>query len=472
MPGWASLTSLIETEAVQLVEEGIVPAAAEAAKREASHRMSAGADEFEVWVAFRDLPRRSDFGFDEPSDLASIRAKRKATPSSLPRFNPGDVLFDKMYGAWLGRCVGCALGKPVENFMGRHNGMLSWQRQKAYLTAISQDEWPLRNYFPQHSPAEEQTGRVACHQSTREQIAFMETDDDIRYTVLGQIILDKYGRDFASCHVAHEWIDKLGYQQVCTAETQAYRNMVMRCDAFRNGRALQDPTTSSKLDETTDWRFVTHHLNPYREWIGAQIRIDSYGYAAAGNPELAAEMAWRDARISHVKNGIYGAMFCSAMIAAAFATQDSMQIVEAGLAQIPSTSRLYSEMRQTVDICHRYDFAFEKFEDVIHDVYGLLDHYHPVHTNNNAAICVAAVLLAKGDFEKGVTLAVMGGWDSDCNGATVGSIVGAMTGASRAPKHWTAPLNDTLRSSIADYHPIAISECAKRAVGNWKRVNA
>jgi len=51
--------------------------------------------------------------------------------------------------------------------------------------------------------------------------------------VLGQIILTKHGRRFTSSHVANEWFDKLTYQQVCTAETQAYRNMVMTADHFR-----------------------------------------------------------------------------------------------------------------------------------------------------------------------------------------------------------------------------------------------
>ncbi len=62
--------------------------------------------------------------------------------------------------------------------------------------------------------------------------------------------------------------------------------------------------------------------NPYCEWIGADIRSDGWAYAAPGWPELAAEFANRDARLSHRWNGIYGEMFFSAAISAAFATSD------------------------------------------------------------------------------------------------------------------------------------------------------
>ena len=460
MPGWDGLPGLIREEEKQLIEEGVVPSAAKAAAAEATARLERGAEEDDVWAPFADLPRRTDYAFTEPSDLPGIQALRTTAPALPAVTSSDDTLLDQMHGAWLGRCAGCALGKPVERFMGSHNGIDSWLRQKKYLTAISRSEWPLRDYYPQHSPAEKETGEVHCYPSTREQIAFMETDDDIRYTVLGQIITRDYGRNFLSAHVVKEWFNRLTYQQVCTAETQAYRNLIMRADRYRGWHSREK---FAELDAQTDWHFITHHTNPYREWIGAQIRVDSYGYAAAGNPELAADFAWRDARISHVKNGIYGAMFCSAMIAAAFVTPDVKLIIEAGLAQIPKTSRLYKEMRQVIDLCTKHGNRFEAFEAVLTDVYALLGHYHPVHTNNNAGLCVVALRLSGGDFHKGITLAVMGGWDSDCNGATVGSIVGAITGAQRVPEHWSARLNDTLNSAVVDYHPIAISECAKRS---------
>ncbi len=458
MPGWASTKILVREELQQSLEEGKDPGRVDALRLAWEAAGDNEPKQAGLHAELIALPVRPDFPFQEPNDIEQIRALSSGGIRQMPLPSTDGELYDKLHGAWLGRCVGCALGKPAEAFMvDSKRGSNSRLRQKRYLSAISPDEWPVKDYFPDHSPAEEETGSLWKGASTRERISFMETDDDIRYTVLGQIILQRHGLDFVSADVAAEWLN-LGYRHFCTAETQAYRNMVLRGDGFRN------PLDGSGYDADTDWEWVSHHLNPYREWIGAQIRVDSYAYAAPGDPELAAGLAWRDARISHVKNGIYGAMFCAAMIAAAFATSDTRQIVEAGLAQIPGTSRLYSELRQVIAICEAHGSEFEEFEKVLDAIYALLGHYSPVHTNNNAAICVAAVLLSGGDFHRGITLAVMGGWDSDCNGATVGSIVGAICGANAAPIHWTGRLNDCLHAGIVGYDPIAISECARRSM--------
>jgi ADP-ribosylglycohydrolase len=452
--GWDRAKVLLEEECKQSAQEGRDPAALEKIKAQIAC-LDDSEDErlASLWYAIQEIPVREDFPFFEPDDLETIRAERTNGPRCLPLSHGEDAMDDRMLGAWVGRCAGCALGKPVEFFMGPRNGLSSRERTKTYLRAIRTEEYPIADYIPGRSPASAETGEVVSEASTREKIAFMESDDDIRYTVIGQRVMLKHGAAFTSSDVVNAWMEFLPYRMVCTAEMQAYRNIVIR---YR-------PRNEFEAGRTFDWNWIATHQNPYREWIGAQIRADSWGYAAPGNPELAADFAWRDARITHVKNGIYGEMFCAGMIAAGFSTVDPLEVIEAGLAEIPRRSRLYQDMRETIDICREHGFRAAEFEAVLDTICKRFGHYHPVHTINNAAVVVAALLLGGDDFEKVITIAVMGGWDTDCNGATAGSIWGAMFGAGRIPQKWSAPLNDTLYSLIPDYHPIAISECARRS---------
>jgi len=49
----------------------------------------------------------------------------------------------------------------------------------------------------------------------------------------------------------------------------------------------------------------------------------------------------------------------------------------------------------------------------------------PVHTINNAAACVLALLYAEPHIDPARCAAAMAGIDTDCNGATAGSVIGA-----------------------------------------------
>ena len=91
--------------------------------------------------------------------------------------------------------------------------------------------------------------------------------------------------------------------------------------------------------------------NPFCQWIGAAIRSDGFGWAAAGLPELAAEMAWRDARLSHRRNGNYGEMFLAAAQSAAFAVSDPLDAVRAGMAEIPRECLLYRDLVWALEHC-------------------------------------------------------------------------------------------------------------------------
>jgi ADP-ribosylglycohydrolase len=457
MPGYGTMERLIGVEAIELRDCGLDATAITEAVDRARQALARGADEIEVWACFDALHRAAADDRSEPSDLQGIRS---IAPGFQDATTPADprTLMDRLHAAWLARCIGCVLGKPIEGFMGARPGLSSRQRQKTYLTAISPDEWPLRDYIPQHSPAEDQAGKTSCRQSTREHIRFVETDDDLRYTIIGQILLRKHGVRFGSAHVASAWLDLLPYRHVFTAETQAYRNFILFADVLRSEMSID---RAAEVDATLDWHRLVHHCNPYRQWIGAQIRCDSYGYAAPGNPALAAELAWRDARISHTRNGIYGPMLFAAMIALAFVENDLPRLIERAARFIPPASALRRAVDFTIEQCRAVDFnpaAFERVFDALDARFAGMD---PVHTINNAAVVIAALLLGQRDFHRTVTIAVMGGLDTDCNGATAGSVLGAMIGTAGIPAHWSDRLNDTLHSGLPDYHPISIRRCAQ-----------
>lgn len=457
MAGWSELQDLLKVEVQQRRDEGCGTDGylqrIEAAGK--NHELL-----MDIYSELCGLPPFSP-NTDEPDELGQIRQLRPEGPRILKDAMNSSQWLDKFNGAWLGRAIGCALGKPLEYgcFMGGSNGRPGWQN--VHLWFKGANAWPIENYTPGVSTARQEYGlELAPYgmESTLEQIRYMQTDDDIRYTVLGLIMLEQKGHNWDSWDIGSLWHERLPYKQVCTAETQAYLNFAQVSHHY--------PVSVKPDDWEQKKHWVRSYLNPFREYIGAQIRADGLAYGAAGRPELAAEFAWRDASFSHVRNGIYGEMFVAAMIAAAFVESDPRKLVEIGLSEIPRNCRLARDIRQAVQIA-------EECSDqllLVERIWEAFKHYDPVHTNNNAALVAASLVFAKGDFNTAVSTSVLGGWDTDCNGATVGSIMGASLGAQRLPEHWVKPLNDTLYSEVIGFHPIAISECARRSFEVFRKL--
>ncbi|MGH2539793.1 MAG: ADP-ribosylglycohydrolase family protein, partial [Actinomycetota bacterium] len=176
------------------------------------------------------------------------------------------------------------------------------------------------------------------------------------------------------------------------------------------------------------------------------------------DPVRASVAAFRDASISHTRNGIYGEMWVAALIAASFVTDDVLAALEISLGSIPSRSRLTAAIRDVLEL-RASDVGWEEARDAIEARYG---HYSGVHTINNATLVAAALLWGDGDFSRSIGLAVEGGWDADCNGATAGSVFGVMHGTDALPGHWIEPLHDLVRSSVSGFDPSRVSDLATR----------
>ena len=79
-------------------------------------------------------------------------------------------------------------------------------------------------------------------------------------------------------------------------------------------------------------------------------------------------------------------------------------------------------------------------------------------------IVAVALLWGDGDYEKTLGYAVMAAMDTDCNGATVGSIVGMINGAKNIPAHFTDPIADTLRTNIVGNATVRITDLVERTL--------
>ncbi|MBW7938126.1 MAG: ADP-ribosylglycohydrolase family protein, partial [Candidatus Omnitrophica bacterium] len=99
---------------------------------------------------------------------------------------------------------------------------------------------------------------------------------------------------------------------------------------------------------------------------------------------------------------------------------------------------------------------------LVHKRWNEQNSHHWCHTLSNAQLVAVGLLWGETDFGRSICRAVQPGFDTDCNGATVGSIFGMMHGTKAIPEEWTSPLNDTLETGITGYRMVRISELARK----------
>jgi ADP-ribosylglycohydrolase len=378
----------------------------------------------EVRTKLAELERDPGWDFEEPEDDRVLLEQAATVP---PVEADPELLPERIRGAWLGRTVGNTLGKPVEG--------LTRAEVAAYLRAAGQ--WPQTGYLPLLSPLPEGVG--ALHPSaavaTAGRFTDVPRDDDIDWTILALHVMETHGAGFTTEQIAAAWLDRVPFTQTYTAERAAYRNLVS---------GLRPPATATTA-------------NPYREWIGALIRGDAFGYVSPGDPAGAARLALVDARLSHTANGKYGEMWAAALVAAALAADSAEQALRLALCVVPPRSRLRSALAHVLSLreqgAGRVD-ALDWVDEALGD-------YPWVHTINNAAL-IAIGLLWGGHFMDAVGITISGGRDTDSNAATVGSVYGALHGPDAVPPELVGTTHVHVRSAVRDFDRVTVAELAAR----------
>lgn len=426
----------IRTDATQMVEEGHD---LDALNAEIDAAVAAGGMDALTALQedFWSRPSPPGFPYDEPSDWETISAGFPDAKSHA-RF-PGDEeeLADRLHAAWLGRCAGCQLGKPLEG--------TTWP-DKIETVLRTVGSWPLEDYMNPLPDGVDVDQLPDCdffqrgfkNNFCKGRFDCVSPDDDIHYAIVSQRILEEHGTDFTREQAA----DMLVRLSPMSCLWASGRNL------FRT-RAFGVPVSHTGILG-----------NPCRQSLGAQIRCDAFGWAAPANPALAASMAWRDAANSQVRNGIYSGIFFTVLMADSFAQGDPVKAVDTAQAYVPPKSR-FGEM---IRLVKRWCAAESDWRAVNRAVIERWPEESKKfnHSIPNAALVLMGLLKGDGDFTRTLGITVMGGLDTDCNGATVGSIMGCAHGTDAIPAHWTEPFNDTIRSEMKGMPQVRISEMARR----------
>jgi ADP-ribosylglycohydrolase len=381
------------------------------------------------------LPLRADWPWHEPSDLAGIRAAWDADGLEPVAVDPATIA-PRIEAAFLASCCGCVLGKPLE---------VDPTLAEIRAAAEAVGEWPLRGYVSEGLL--ERLGRRHGDwvDTTAGRIAYVARDDDLCYSILGMTILERHGDAFTTADVARAWFMDLpagwcwGPESQVSAQAAAF---------FRYGPGLGlDPAAM-------EWggRWIAGG-----ELCGALIRVAAYGYACAGDPRRAAELAWRDAALTHRRTGLYGAMFTAAAIAAAFTASEPLEAFRRAARVVPRRSRFRDVVERSIDLVAGSSDWLDGYQR-IHGTFA--EHRHcQIHQEIGTLMNTLRWATDVGD---GLGKQVAQGNDTDSFGCTAGSLLGAYFGPGRLEARWLEPFGDRILTALATFGEQRLSAVAAR----------
>lgn len=186
--------------------------------------------------------------------------------------------FNKVYGGWIGKCIGGAIGARVEGQKVLH-------------------DFNEENVFPKEWPP----------------------NDDLDLQVLWLYVLKNKGIYITSRDLADAWHKYSWYY------FNEYGRFLKNYD-----RGIYPPT-SGWFDN-----------NFFRESMGSPIRSEIWGFISPGNPELAARYAEKDAVLDHWKNSVWAEQFFAAIESSLFFTDDIEELIKIGLRYVPEDSKLFN----------------------------------------------------------------------------------------------------------------------------------
>ena len=317
---------------------------------------------------------------------------------------------ERVYAGVLGKTIGVYLGRPFEG----------WHYEEVM----------------------ERLGEVWYYVHDRLGQPLIVTDDDLSgtFTFLRALPDNGYAPNLTAAQIGQNWLNYIIPERTIlwwggmgtSTEHTAYLRLKNGIPAPRSGSmALNSQVVA--------------------EQIGAQIFIDGWAMVAPGDPEKAADLAGRAARVSHDGEAVYGAQALAAMEALAFVESNLNVLLDRALALIPTDStiaRLIGDLREW----HAAYPDWRKARDLLDNNYGYDTYGGGVHIVPNHGVIILSLLYGADDFQRSLMIANTCGWDTDCNSGNVGCLLGIKNGLAsiEAGPDWRGPVADRLYLPTAD----------------------
>ncbi len=322
---------------------------------------------------------------------------------------PTDYL-ERIYAGVLGKIIGVYLGRPFEG----------WSHERIMA----------------------EFGEVWYYVHERRGVPLIVTDDDIAGTLtfLRALPDHDYQLSLTPAQIGETWLNYIIEHRTIlwwggmgnSTEHTAYLRLKHGIAAPRSGSmALNGQVVA--------------------EQIGPQIFVDGWAMVAPGDPERAAEFARRAALVSHDGEAVHGAQVIAAMEAQAFVESDLQRLIDTGLRIIPADSviaRLIHDVRDW----HARDGDWRVTRERIAARYGYDRYGGNCHIVPNHALIHLGLLYGGDDLQRALMITNTAGWDTDCNAANVGCLLGIKNGlaAFDAGADLRTPVADRLYNSTAD----------------------
>ncbi len=313
---------------------------------------------------------------------------------------------EQVYSGFLGMCAGVRLGAPVEPTIWTYERILDTYGD-------------IRGYVKNYS-------NFAADDDVNGPVFFIRSLLDFKPPLTAEKV-GKTWLNYAREGIGFYWWGGYG----TSTEHTAYVNL-------KNG--ISAPDSGS----------IMVNGKAIAEQIGGQIFIDSWGLVFPDNPNRAAEYAKMAASVSHDGNGIYGAVFITALISMAFSMKDIPEMIGKALELIPEDSEYVRVVKAVRDFHISNPGDWRACRDFLTSNFGYDKYPGVCHIIPNSGVIALALYYGKGDFARTIEIATMSGWDTDCNAGNAGTILGVMVGPGGIPERYSRPINDFhAASSIA-----------------------